>query len=76
MRGGKRRGAGRPVGSGKYGEPTIPMRVPPHLVEQVKWMCANGGRKLPLIDMARRRKAPTNAVSEIETPTNGADHAV
>jgi hypothetical protein len=27
-RGGRRRGAGRPKGSGRYDEPTVPIRVP------------------------------------------------
>jgi len=27
-RGGKREGAGRPVGTGRFGEPTAPIRVP------------------------------------------------
>lgn len=35
-RGGARKGAGRPVGSGKYGCPTVAVRVPAHLVDDVK----------------------------------------
>ncbi len=35
-RGGKRKGAGRKVGSGKYGEPTKPVRVPVSLIDKVK----------------------------------------
>ncbi|MEM9246307.1 MAG: S24 family peptidase [Cyanobacteria bacterium P01_F01_bin.153] len=39
-RGGRRPGAGRPVGSGKYGEPTKAVRVPesmvPHLSQMIK----------------------------------------
>ena len=34
--GGKREGAGRKVGTGKYGEPTKAMRVPASLVKDVK----------------------------------------
>lgn len=34
-RGGKREGAGRPVGSGKYGEPTRAIRIPQSLVGSV-----------------------------------------
>lgn len=34
-RGGKREGAGRPKGTGPYGEPTVPIRVPVSLVERV-----------------------------------------
>lgn len=35
-RGGKRPGAGRPVGSGLYGCPTKAMRFPAHLEEEIK----------------------------------------
>lgn len=35
MRGGKRPGAGRKAGSGRFGEPTVQMRVPESLVPQV-----------------------------------------
>lgn len=35
-RGGARRGAGRPVGSGQYGCQTKAVRIPVHLVEDVK----------------------------------------
>ena len=36
MRGGKREGSGRKVGSNIYGEPTKPLRIPLSLVESVK----------------------------------------
>ncbi len=35
-RGGKRPGAGRPKGGGKYGCPTKAVRVPVHLVDEVR----------------------------------------
>lgn len=34
--GGKRQGAGRRAGSGKYGEPTVAMRIPKSLADEVK----------------------------------------
>lgn len=34
-RGGKRKGAGRPKGSGKYGEPTKTVRLPISLIDEV-----------------------------------------
>lgn len=38
-RGGARIGAGRPIGTGKYGEPTIPIRLPVSLkAEYDKWI--------------------------------------
>lgn len=36
MRGGARYGAGRPRGSGTWGEPTKPMRIPLSLVAEVE----------------------------------------
>lgn len=41
MRGGRREGAGRPVGTGKYGEPTRFIRVPLSLLEHVQQMIAD-----------------------------------
>jgi DNA polymerase V len=38
-RGGKRPGAGRPKGTGKYGEPTRAVRVPERLVTDIKAWC-------------------------------------
>jgi DNA polymerase V len=40
-RGGKRAGAGRPKGSGKYGEPTKAMRVPQSLANQLEPILKN-----------------------------------
>lgn len=39
-RGGKRQGAGRPVGTGRYGEPTKAIRVPQSLVTSVQRLLA------------------------------------
>lgn len=47
-RGGKRQGAGRPVGTGKFKEKTKPIRVPESMVEQIMDYANNGGYKLPL----------------------------
>ncbi len=49
--GGKRRGAGRPKGSGRYGEPTVPVRVPAAMVEEVHLLSQMRGRALPCYDM-------------------------
>lgn len=40
-RGGRRPGAGRPKGTGKYGEPTRAVRVPERLVSDIKAWCKN-----------------------------------
>ena len=45
---GNRKGAGRPKGTGRYGEPTVPVRVPLSLVEKVREVVEAGGRKRPL----------------------------
>jgi DNA polymerase V len=50
-RGGRRIGAGRPKGTYKYGEPTVPPRVPAKLVGEVKALCRKAPRKLPLFVM-------------------------
>jgi len=46
--GGKRTGAGRPCGSGKYQEATKAIRVPVSLVEKIAIYAASHGYELPL----------------------------
>ncbi len=46
--GGSRVGAGRPAGSGKFGVPTTPMRVPTHLVNDVLEFITEGKITCPL----------------------------
>ncbi len=45
IRGGKRDGAGRPQGTGKYGEPTKAIRVPQSLVKTIQDFLANYGQE-------------------------------
>ena len=45
--GGKRSGAGRPRGQGRYGTATKAIRVPEYLVNDVKDYSMNGGYKIP-----------------------------
>ena len=47
-RGGARKGAGRPVGQGKYGEPTKAVRVPVSMVDEVKAFAQNMTTSIPL----------------------------
>jgi hypothetical protein len=47
-RGGRRVGAGRLKGSGRYGEPTVPIRVPATLAGEVEALIRKAKRKLPL----------------------------
>lgn len=46
--GGKRQGAGRPKGSGKFGVPTQAIRVPAHQVDQILSYLDNKTHALPL----------------------------
>ena len=48
-RGGARPGAGRRPGSGRYGESTVPVRIPVSLQASVLRLLRDGTRKLPLI---------------------------
>lgn len=63
-RGGKRDGAGRPHGSGKYGEPTRAIRVPHSLVEQLQQFLVSYGEKDSII--------PPSALPAALTPRNTA----
>lgn len=47
-RGGKRPGAGRPKGQGKFGEPTKPVRVPESMVAQVLEYVESKGFEIPM----------------------------
>jgi DNA polymerase V len=47
-RGGSRKGAGRPKGTGMYGEPTRPVRVPASLIDEVAKFAEHNGYLLPL----------------------------
>jgi DNA polymerase V len=46
--GGSRMGAGRPAGTGKFGVPTKPIRVPTHLIDDVLEFIAEGKVACPL----------------------------
>ncbi len=47
-RGGLRKGAGRPAGSGKYGEPTVALRVPQSLRDHLVKCLEDGAFRIPL----------------------------
>ncbi|MEG9862336.1 MAG: translesion error-prone DNA polymerase V autoproteolytic subunit [Parvularculales bacterium] len=47
-RGGARKGAGRPKGSGKFGEKTVPLRVPASMVSDITAFIEANGYKVPL----------------------------
>lgn len=64
--GGKRSGAGRPKGQGKYGTSTKAIRVPEHLLEDVKNYSINGGYKIPLFSSSVEAGYPSLAEDHIE----------
>lgn len=47
-RGGARKGAGRPKGTGKFGEKTVPLRVPVSMVDDVTAFIEAKGYNVPL----------------------------
>jgi len=51
--GGKRLGAGRPVGSGKYSQGTQVMRIPTEMVGRIKKFIDYQGYRLPLYSSMR-----------------------
>lgn len=61
-RGGKRPGAGRPRGTGKYSESTRAIRVPESMVDRILEFAHSGGFKLPLYGgkVAAGSPAPTD----------------
>jgi DNA polymerase V len=64
--GGKRTGAGRPKGQGRYGTTTTAIRVPDYLVEDVKDYSVNGGYKIPLFSSYVEAGYPSVAEDHIE----------
>jgi DNA polymerase V len=65
-RGGKRSGAGRPKGTGKFGEPTIPVRVPVSLVDEVAELVELKGRGIPIYGTRVQAGMPTAADDYME----------
>ena len=64
--GGKRMGAGRPKGQGRYGTTTRAIRVPEHLVNDVKDYSMNGGYKIPFFSSKVEAGHPSVAEGHIE----------
>jgi hypothetical protein len=56
-RGGTRRRAGCPAGSGRYGKPTVTVRIPVSRNEEVAALVSTKGRKLPLIAVEKLSEA-------------------
>ena len=64
--GGKRPGAGRPKGQGRYGVATKAIRVPEYLVKAVEDFSLNGGYKIPFFSSKVEAGFPSSAESHIE----------
>lgn len=64
--GGQRRGAGRPKGQGTYGTTTRAMRVPEHLVDDVRDYSKNDGYKIPLFSSKVQAGVPSVAEDHID----------
>jgi DNA polymerase V len=64
--GGKRSGAGRPRGQGRYGTATKAIRVPEYLVNDVKDYSMNGGYKIPFFSSKVEAGYPSAAEDHVE----------
>jgi hypothetical protein len=56
--GGRRRGAGRPKGSGRYGELTVPIRIPASLLHEAACLIRSNGRKRRLYVVGSQTPKP------------------
>ena len=65
-RGGKRSGAGRPKGSGKFGEPTEVVRIPCSQLEKIKSWVQEKKAVFPLVLSTVSAGFPSPADNEIE----------
>lgn len=66
VRGGERTGAGRPTGSGKFGEPTKAIRIPLSQVEEVMKWVERKSYRFPLYECAVAAGFPSPADGEME----------
>ncbi|NBX86353.1 MAG: DNA polymerase V [Proteobacteria bacterium] len=76
QRGGARKGAGRPKGTGKFGEPTTPVRVPVSMVREVAELVELRGRGLPLYTSRVQAGMPTAADDSLEGKLDLHSHVV
>ena len=64
--GGKRSGAGRPKGQGKYGTATRAIRVPEYLLDDIQDYSMNGGYKIPFFSSNVEAGHPSVAEDHVE----------
>ncbi|MDC0864682.1 translesion error-prone DNA polymerase V autoproteolytic subunit [Rickettsiaceae bacterium] len=68
--GGKRSGAGRPKGGGKYGSSTKAIRVPEHLVDDVIDYSLHNAYKIPLFSSRVSAGYPSQAEDHVDDMLN------
>jgi SOS-response transcriptional repressors (RecA-mediated autopeptidases) len=59
-RGGKRKGAGRPKGTGKFGEPTKAIRLPISMIDRIMQFIAQKGLILPIYTTQTQAVSPSS----------------
>lgn len=74
--GGKRIGAGRPAGSGKYQHATRVMRIPENKVEEILSYIESNGYKFPLYSNSVSAGFPSPADDHIEQQLNLNEHLI
>lgn len=74
--GGRRKGAGRPKGQGRYGEPTKPIRIPVTLVKSILRYIENKGYQLPLYGSKVQAGFPSPADEHIEDQLDLNEHLI
>ena len=68
--GGKRLGAGRPKGGGRYGSSTKAIRVPEHMIDDVVDYSLNNGYKIPLFSSKVSAGYPSEATDHVDDMLN------
>ena len=74
--GGARKGAGRPKGQGRYGEPTQPIRLPLSLLKPALRFIENKGYQLPLYGSKVPAGFPSPADDHIESHLDLNEHLI
>ncbi|OGT39896.1 MAG: DNA polymerase V [Gammaproteobacteria bacterium RIFCSPHIGHO2_12_FULL_36_30] len=74
--GGKRRGAGRPIGTGKYQDTTKVMRIPVGMIDQVVSYLETKGFQLPLFSNKVAAGFPSPADDHIEVQLDLNTHLI
>ena len=75
-RGGMRKGAGRPTGTGQWGEDTKVLRVPLSLVDKVKDFLKAEGYTVPLYAAKVSAGRPLDVTSAVKTRISLIDHLI